>query len=98
MVKVALWVRLEARPGKEADVENFSAGASRWFKPSQARQPGSAFGSAHQRSVISRRVAAALKEKGSELFAQPPTIEKVEVLAVNGIRLLGCSLAELCFS
>jgi len=32
---------------------------------------------------LSGRVAAALKEKSSELFAQPPTIEKVEVLAAK---------------
>jgi quinol monooxygenase YgiN len=32
---------------------------------------------------LSGRVAAALAEKASELFAKPPTIEKVDILAAK---------------
>ena len=64
MVTVALLVRLEAKPGKEADVDAFPDEAGR---------------SAH----LSGRVAAALGEKASELLAKPPTIERVDVLAVK---------------
>ena len=97
MVKVALWVRLEAKPGKEADVENFLRGGlslvqaepatTAWFG---VRLSPSTFGifdafpdEAGRNAHLLGRVAAALKEKGSELFAQPPTIEKVEVLAAK---------------
>jgi quinol monooxygenase YgiN len=97
MVKVALWVRLEAKPGKEADVENFlrgglplvqaEPGTTAWFG---VRLSPSTFGifdafpdEAGRNAHLSGRVAAALKEKGSELFAQPPTIEKVEVVAAK---------------
>ena len=78
-------------------LNTFFAGASRWFKQSRARRPGSECGSAHQRSAsstrspteagrnahLSGRLAAALTEKASELFAHPPTIEKVDVLAAK---------------
>ncbi len=32
---------------------------------------------------LAGKVAAALKEKASELFAQPPTIEQVDILAAK---------------
>lgn len=37
MVKVGLLVRLEAKPGKEKDVDAFLRGASRWSKGSPRR-------------------------------------------------------------
>jgi quinol monooxygenase YgiN len=97
MVKVALLVRLEAKPGREADVEHFlrgglplvqaEAGTAAWFG---IRLGPSAFGifdafpdEASRNAHLSGRVAAALKEKASELFAQPPTIEKIDVLAAK---------------
>ena len=97
MVKVALFVRLEAKPGKEADVESFlRAGLSvvqgepattAWFA---IRLGPSTFGifdafpdEAGRQAHLAGRVAQALKEKASELFAKPPTIEKVDVLAVK---------------
>jgi len=97
MVKVALWVRLEAKAGKEVDVERFLRGGlplvqaepdtTAWFG---VRLGPSTFGifdafpdEAGRNAHLSGRVAAALKEKSSELFAQPPTIEKVEVLAAK---------------
>jgi quinol monooxygenase YgiN len=97
MVKVALWVRLEAKPGKEADVELFlrgglplvqaEPGTTAWFG---VRLSPSAFGifdafpdEASRNAHLSGRVAAALTEKASELFAHPPTIEKVDVLAAK---------------
>lgn len=97
MVKVALFVRLEAKPGKEADVERFLLGGlsvvqeepatTAWFA---IRLGPSAFGifdafpdEAGRQAHLAGRVAQALKEKASELFAKPPTIEKVDVLAVK---------------
>jgi quinol monooxygenase YgiN len=97
MVKVALWVRLEAKPGKEADVEGFLRGGfplvqvepatTAWFG---LRLGPSTFGifdafpdEAGRNAHLSGRVAAALLEKASDLLALPPTIEKVDVLAAK---------------
>lgn len=95
MVSVGLLIRLEAKPGKEADVASFLEGGlslveaepatTAWFG---IRLGPSTFGifdafpdESGRQAHLSGRVAAALKERGSELFAQPPTIEQVDVLA-----------------
>ena len=97
MVSVALLVRLEAKPGKEAEVESFLRGGlpivqeepatTVWFA---IRMGPSTFGifdafpnDAGRQAHLSGRVAAALMAKASELLAQPPAIEKVDVLAVK---------------
>ena len=97
MVKTALFVRLEAKPGKEAEVEGFLRGGLAvvmeepatiaWFA---IRLGPSTFGifdafpdEAGRQAHLSGRVAAALIAKASELLAQPPVIEKVEVLAAK---------------
>lgn len=95
MTKVALFVRLEAKPGKEAEVEAFlKAGlplveeepaTTAWFG---IRLGPSAFGifdafpdESGRQAHLNGRVAAALMAKASELFSQPPAIEKADVLA-----------------
>ena len=97
MVTLALLVRLEARPGKEAEVESFLRGGlsvvqeepatTAWFA---IRLGPSTFGifdafpdEAGRQAHLTGRVAAALKAKATELFAQPPTIEMVDVLAAK---------------
>ncbi len=97
MVAVALLVRLEAKPGKETDVESFLRGGlsiveeepatTAWFA---IRMGPSTFGifdafpdEKGRQAHLSGKVAAALKEKASELFSEPPVIEKVEVLAAK---------------
>jgi quinol monooxygenase YgiN len=97
MVKVALYVRLEAKPGKESDVENFLRGGlsivqqepatTAWFA---IRLGPSSFGifdafpdEAGRQAHLSGRVAAALMAKASELLSKPPSIEKVDVLAAK---------------
>jgi quinol monooxygenase YgiN len=97
MVKVALLVRLEAKPGKSEDVAKFlrsglaivqdEPATTAWF----AIQLGpSTFGifdafpdEAGRQAHLSGRVAAALMAQASELLAQPPVIEKVDVLAAK---------------
>ena len=97
MVKVALYVRLEAKAGREKDVESFLRGGlaivqeepatTAWF----AIQMGpSTFGifdafpdEAGRQAHLTGRVAAALMAKAGELLAQPPSIEKVDVLAAK---------------
>jgi quinol monooxygenase YgiN len=97
MVTVALLVRLEAKPGKETEVESFlrgglplvqdEPGTTAWFG---IRLGPSTFGifdafpnEAGRQAHLSGKVAAALMAKASELFAKPPTIEKVDVLAAK---------------
>ncbi len=97
MVKVALLVRLEAKKGKEAEVEEFLRGGlsvvleepatTAWFA---IRLGPSTFGifdafpdEAGRQAHLSGRVAAALMAKAPDLLAQQPIIEKVDVLAVK---------------
>jgi quinol monooxygenase YgiN len=97
MVTVALFVRLEAKPGQEAEVEKFLRGGlplveeepetTAWFG---IRLGPSTFGifdafpnEAGRQAHLSGKVAAALMAKASELFAKPPTIEKVDILAAK---------------
>lgn len=97
MVKFALYVRLEAKPGKESDVESFLRGGlsivqqepatTAWFA---IRLGPSTFGifdafpdEAGRQAHLSGRVAAALMAKASELLSKPPSIEKVDVLAAK---------------
>jgi len=97
MVKTALFVRLEAKPGKEKDVENFLLGGlalvmeepatTAWFG---IRLGPSTFGifdafpdEAGRQAHLSGKVAAALMAKAPELLAKPPAIEKVDVLAAK---------------
>ena len=97
MVTVALLVRLEAKPGKEADVETFLRGALPVVEQEPAtitwyaiRLGPSTFGifdtfpdDSGRQAHLSGPVAAALMEKASELFSQPPSIEMVNVLAAK---------------
>jgi quinol monooxygenase YgiN len=97
MVTVALFVRLEAKPGKEAEVESFLRGGlpivqeepatTAWFA---IRLGPLTFGifdafpdEAGRQAHLSGRVAAALMAKSPELLSQPPMIENVEVLAAK---------------
>lgn len=97
MAKVALLVRLEAKPGKEKEVEDFLRGGlsivleepatTAWFA---IRLGPSTFGifdafpdEAGRQAHLSGRVAAALMAKAPELLAKPPVIEKVDVLAAK---------------
>ena len=95
MVTKALRVRLEAKPGREADVRAFLEGGlaivneepatTAWF----AIQMGpSTFGifdafpdDAGRQTHLSGRVAAALMASADDLLSEPPSIEPVDVLA-----------------
>jgi len=95
MASVALLVRLEAKPGKEAEVESFlhsglaiveqEPATTTWYA---IRMGTSTFGifdtfpnDAGRQAHLNGRVAAALMAKAGELLAKPPVIEKVDVLA-----------------
>ena len=97
MVKAALFVRLEAKPGKEKEVEDFlrsglplveeEPATTAWFG---IRLGPSTFGifdafpdDAGREAHLAGKVAAALTAKAGELFARPPSIEKADVLAAK---------------
>ena len=97
MVSVALWVRLEAKPGKEAAVEAFlksglalanqEPATTAWF----ALKIGpSTFGifdafpdDTGRSAHLNGPIAAALMANASALLSSPPSIEKVDVLAAK---------------
>jgi hypothetical protein len=97
MVSVGLWVRLEAKAGKAAEVGDFLRSALplvqderetiAWF----AVQLGpSTFGIfdvfptiAGRQAHLAGRVAAALLARAEDLFAAPPLVEQVDVLAAK---------------
>lgn len=95
--KVALWVRLDAKPGKEAAVEEFLRGGLEIVQQEPAtttwyaiRLAPSVFGifdtfpdDAGRQAHLTGRVAAALMAKAGELLSQPPKIEKVDILAAK---------------
>ena len=97
MVKVALFVKLEAKPGREKDVESFLVSGLPLVQQEPAtiawfgiRLGPSTFGifdvfpdEAGRQAHLSGKVAAALMEKAGELFSKPPSIEKVDVLAAK---------------
>jgi quinol monooxygenase YgiN len=97
MVTVALFVRLEAKPGKEAEVESFlrsglaivqqEPATTHWFA---LRLAPSTFGifdtfpdDSGRQAHLTGRVAAALMAKAPDLLAKPPSIEKVDLLAAK---------------
>ena len=97
MVHTALFVRLEAKPGKEQEVADFllsglplveeEPATIAWFG---IRLGPSTFGifdafpdKAGRQAHLSGKVAAALMAKAEELFDSPPSIEKVDVLAAK---------------
>lgn len=95
--KVALWVRLDAKPGKEAAVEEFLRGGLEIVQQEPAtttwyaiRLAPSVFGifdtfpdDAGRQAHLTGRVAAPLMAKAGELLSQPPKIEKVDILAAK---------------
>ena len=95
MVKVGLLARLEAKPGKEAEVEKFltdalplaqqEPGTTVWYA---IRLGSSTFGifdafpdEQGRQAHLNGPIASALMAKASELLSQPPTIETVDILA-----------------
>ena len=97
MVTVALLVRLEAKAGKEAEVESFlksglplaedEPDTTAWFA---IRMGQSTFGifdafpdDSGRQAHLTGKVAAALMAQAPDLLAKPPAIEKVDVLAAK---------------
>lgn len=97
MVNVAILAQMKAKPGKEAEVEAFlksalplanqEAGTTVWFA---LKLSPSVFGifdafanDAGRDAHLAGPIAAALMAKAADLLAEPPIIEKVDVLAAK---------------
>ncbi|HDR8920552.1 TPA: putative quinol monooxygenase [Burkholderia contaminans] len=97
MVNTALFVRLEAKPGKEQEVEAFLMGGLPLVEAEPAtiawfglRLGPSTFGifdtfpdEAGRQAHLAGKVAEALMAKAADLFASPPEIAHVDVLAAK---------------
>ena len=96
-VSVAVFVRLEAKPGKEIEVAEFLKGALplaeaepatiAWFGVRLGPSTFAIFDAfpdeAGRQAHLNGKIAAALMEKAKDLLAQPPSIEKADVLAAK---------------
>ena len=97
MVKLALLVRLEAKPGKEKELGEFlasalplaqnEAGTIHWYA---LRIGPSTYGifdtfekEEGRQAHLNGPIAAALVAKAPELLSQPPVIEQIELLTVK---------------
>src|SRR5947209_9001870 len=100
MGRLAIWAQLEARPGKEKEVEEFLKSA----QPLAEREPGTVswyaikmgpgkygifdtFANEEGRNAhLNGEIAKALFAKANDLLASPPKIDKPEILAAKNGR------------
>ena len=95
MVKLALYVHLEAKPGKEKEVAEFlksalplanaEPGTVSWFAIQEGPSSFAIFDTfddeAGREAHLKGKIAAALIAKADELLAKPPSIHKLGILA-----------------
>ena len=100
MSRLAIWAQLEAKPGKEKEVEDFLKSA----QPLAERESGTlswyaikmgpttygifdTFADENGRNAhLNGEIAKALFSKAQDLFAKPPDIAKPEILASKSAR------------
>jgi quinol monooxygenase YgiN len=97
MIKLSLFARLTAKPGKEEEVAAFLASAlplaqaekqtMQWYAFRIGKSEFGIFDTfndeAGRKAHLSGPIAAALAAKGGDLFAKPPSIEPVDILAAK---------------
>ena len=97
MVKVGLFVKLKAKPGKEAELGQLLKGAlplameeqgtTVWYALQFDRSTFGIFDAfatdAGRDAHMAGRIAAALMAKAPDLLAKPPVIEQVDVMAAK---------------
>jgi quinol monooxygenase YgiN len=100
MEAIGLLVTLEARPGKEADAEAFlksaqplalnEDGTLKWYAiklgPSKFGIFDTFANEGGRNAHLSGEIAKALGARANELFATPPQIDKVEILAATPLK------------
>ena len=97
MVKKALWAELNAKPGKEKELEEFLKSAQplaerekdtvSWYA---VKMGPSSFGifdtfadDAGRQAHLNGEIAKALMSKGKELLANDPKIHQIEIIAAK---------------
>jgi quinol monooxygenase YgiN len=97
MIKYSLFVRLEAKPGKEQEVADFlnmgltlanqEATTPIWFALKLSPSTFGVFDAfeseAGRQAHLQGPIAQALMAKADQLFARPPIIEPIEVLGLK---------------
>jgi len=95
--KVALWVVLDAKDGKEEEVTRFLIGGraivldepktSTWYAARLTKSRFAIFDTfpdeAGREAHLSGKVAAALMAQAPDMLQHPPSIEKIDVLAAK---------------
>ena len=95
MAKLALYVRLVPKPGKEGEVEAFlkqgaemakaEAGTVHWFGIKEDSGAYSVFDTfedeAGREAHLNGEIAKALMAQAEELFSKPPQIDKITLVA-----------------
>ena len=96
-VNVGLLVRLEAKPGKESEVEKFLQSGLAVVQGEPAtitwyamRLSATTFGifdtfpdNSGRDAHLNGQLAAALMAKAADLFSKPPQIEKIDILSAK---------------
>ena len=97
MVRVGLYVQLDARPGKETELQKFLEGGlplaneepatTAWFALKLGPSTFAIFDAfpdeGGRQAHLTGKIAAALMERAPELLAKPPNIQKLDVLAAK---------------
>ncbi len=97
MSRVAIWAQLEAKPGKEKEVEEFLKSAQplaerepatlSWYAIKLGPEKYGIFDTfadeAASNAHLNGEIAKALFAKAQDFFSKPPEIAKPEVLAVK---------------
>jgi quinol monooxygenase YgiN len=97
MVRKALFVRLEAKPGRESELEKFLCGGlaivnnepatKTWYAIRLGQTTFGIFDSfpddTGREAHLNGQVAAALMARAPELLARDPSIEKADILAAK---------------
>ena len=100
MGRLAIWAQLEAKPGKETELEEFlksaqplaerEAGTISWYAIKMGPGRYGIFDTfadeAGRNAHLSGEIAKALFAKAKDLLAKPPDIAKPEILAVKSPR------------
>ena len=103
MIKLALFVRLEAKPGKEAAVQAFletalslahqEATTPVWFSLRLSPTTFGVFDAFHdeagRQTHLNGPIAQALMAQAADLFAVPPSIEPIEVMGLKSPAMAG---------
>jgi quinol monooxygenase YgiN len=97
MTKLALYVPLKAKPGKEGEVAEFlrsalplvqaESGTLTWYAIQEAPDRFAIFDTFNdeqgRQTHLDGKVAAALMARASDLFSEPPQIHKLSILAAK---------------